>query len=100
MNSTFIKTIWNKIQYIHQKIEKMAVETQQNNPLHGITLQKIVETLEQEYGWEELGERVPIRCFTFDPSVKSSLTFLRKTPWARQRVENLYIKWLKKNQKP
>lgn len=64
---------------------------QPNNPLHGITLQAIVEFLVAEYGWEELGERIPIRCFTSDPSISSSLKFLRKTPWARTKVENLYL---------
>ncbi len=62
-----------------------------NDPLHGITLQHIVTTLVDELGWEELGTRIPIRCFTHNPSVKSSLTFLRKTPWARERVEGLYL---------
>lgn len=61
------------------------------DPLHGITLKKIVETLVEKYGFEELGIRINIRCFTHDPSVKSSLTFLRKTPWARKKVEDLYI---------
>ena len=62
-----------------------------NNPLHGITLEKIVTQLEAHYGWEEMGIRINIRCFTSDPSVKSSLKFLRKTPWARTKVENLYL---------
>lgn len=64
---------------------------QKNNPLHGITLAEIVEFLENKYGWEELGERINIRCFNYDPSVKSSLKFLRKTPWARSKVEQLYL---------
>lgn len=64
---------------------------QQNNPLHGITLEKIVTELVDEYGWEELAERIPINCFISNPSIKSSLTFLRKTPWARTKVENLYV---------
>jgi uncharacterized protein (DUF2132 family) len=62
------------------------------DPLHGITLQHIVETLVAKYGWEEMGARIPIRCFLLDPSVKSSLTFLRKTPWARSKVEAWYVK--------
>jgi len=62
-----------------------------NNPLHGITLEKIVTQLEAHYGWAEMGVRINIRCFTSDPSVKSSLKFLRKTPWARTKVENLYL---------
>jgi uncharacterized protein (DUF2132 family) len=62
------------------------------DPLHGITLQHIVETLVAKHGWEEMGARIPIRCFQLDPSVKSSLTFLRKTPWARQKVEAWYVR--------
>ncbi len=74
---------------------------QANNPLHGVTLEAIVNTLVAHYGWEELGKRINIRCFQSDPSVKSSLKFLRKTPWAREKVESLYITmqksvWLKK----
>ena len=64
---------------------------QANNPLHGITLERILSTLVEHYGWEELGARINIRCFTSDPSIKSSLTFLRKTPWARKKVEHLYM---------
>ena len=60
------------------------------DPLHGITLEKIVTELVAHFGWEELGEHVHIRCFTHDPSVQSSLKFLRKTPWARAKVEELY----------
>ncbi|MGJ3235422.1 VF530 family DNA-binding protein [Marivirga sp.] len=70
-------------------------EQQPNNPLHGVTLKAILEHLVEIYGWEELGERIKINSFNFDPSVKSSLTFLRKTPWAREKVERLYIKSLK-----
>lgn len=62
-----------------------------NNPLHGITLKMILEELVEDYGWEELGERIEIRCFTNDPSMKSSLKFLRKTEWARKKVEALYL---------
>lgn len=62
-----------------------------NDPLHGITLEKILEELVRNFGWEELGVIIPVRCFTFDPSIKSSLTFLRKTPWARKKVEDLYL---------
>ena len=63
-----------------------------NNPLHGLTLDAIVTHLVDTYGWQELGERINIKCFTTDPSVKSSLTFLRKTDWARKKVEDLYLK--------
>ncbi len=68
------------------------MEQQPNNPLHGKTLQMIVEQLLAHYGWEALGDRVNIRCFRDNPSVKSSLTFLRKTPWARKEVEDLYLR--------
>jgi uncharacterized protein (DUF2132 family) len=66
--------------------------TQANNPLHGKTLQSILEELVEFYGWDELGARINIRCFTHDPSVKSSLKFLRKTQWARDKVEALYLR--------
>ena len=62
-----------------------------NNPLHGIKLETILNKLEAYYGWEELGYKINIRCFNSDPSVKSSLKFLRKTAWAREKVENLYL---------
>lgn len=62
-----------------------------NDPLHGITLEMIITRLVDHYGWQELGERIPIRCFTNNPSIKSSLTFLRRTPWARKKVEDLYL---------
>jgi len=64
---------------------------QKDNPLHGVTLEKILIELELHFGWEELSKQLPIRCFEHDPSVKSSLKFLRKTPWARSKVENLYV---------
>ncbi len=64
---------------------------QPKNPLHGMTLEKIVTELADYYGWEGLGDRINIRCFTHDPSVGSSLKFLRKTPWARDKVESLYL---------
>ncbi|MBX9716474.1 MAG: VF530 family protein [Burkholderiaceae bacterium] len=64
---------------------------QARNPLHGITLEGIVTALVAHYGWAELGARIPVRCFTSDPSVPSSLKFLRKTPWAREKVEGLYL---------
>ena len=76
-------------------------DDQPNNPLHGLTLEQIVNSLVDHYGWEDLGSRIDIRCFTHDPSVKSSLKFLRKTPWAREKVEALYLTtqssvWVKK----
>ncbi len=61
------------------------------DPLHGITLQTIVEELVEKFGWAEMAARIPVRCFQFQPTVKSSLTFLRKTPWARKRVEDWFI---------
>ena len=64
---------------------------QANNPLHGIKLAEILEYLVAEYWWDELADRINIRCFKNDPSIKSCLTFLRKTPWARQKVEELYL---------
>jgi len=66
------------------------------DPLHGITLQKIVEQLVQYYGFDTLGELIKIKCFNENPSIKSSLTFLRKTDWARKKVEELYVKTLPK----
>jgi len=69
--------------------------SQPNNPLHGITLEKILLHLVEQYGWEEMGRQINIRCFNHDPSIKSSLTFLRKTPWAREQVEKLYVESLK-----
>ncbi len=68
-------------------------QAQKNNPLHGIKLEDMLNRLVDEYGWEELGREINIRCFTIDPSIKSSLAFLRKTPWAREKVEQLYL-WM------
>lgn len=65
--------------------------SQPNNPLHGLTLEKIVTQLVEHYGWDELAQRIDINCFKSDPSIKSSLKFLRKTQWARDKVESLYI---------
>lgn len=76
-----------------------VAKPQVNNPLHGVTLEKIVTTLVEWYGWEKLGKWIKIKCFSSNPSVKSSLKFLRKTPWARTKVENLYLVTLKKKQK-
>lgn len=72
------------------------MQEQANNPLHGKRLDTIINDLVEYYGWEELGRRISIRCFNENPSVKSSLTFLRKTPWAREKVEELYVRMLKK----
>ncbi|MCS5586879.1 MAG: VF530 family protein [Porticoccaceae bacterium] len=64
---------------------------QKNNPLHGVTLERVVTRLEEHYRWDGLAQRIDINCFKSDPSIKSSLTFLRKTQWARDKVERLYI---------
>jgi uncharacterized protein (DUF2132 family) len=66
-------------------------DVQRKNPLHGVTLEKVVVSLVEHYGWDELAKKININCFKNDPSVKSSLKFLRKTPWAREKVENLYV---------
>jgi len=66
-------------------------EQNKNNPLHGITLKIILEELYEKYGWEKLGEQIRINCFSNNPSMKSCLTFLRKTPWAREKIEKLYL---------
>lgn len=71
-------------------------EQQSNDPLHGKTLKFILEALVEQYGWEEMARRIRINCFAKDPSINSSLTFLRKTSWAREKVESLYIKSLSK----
>jgi uncharacterized protein (DUF2132 family) len=71
-------------------------EHKSNDPLHGITLESIVTFLHDHYGWEELGEKIKINCFLSNPSIQSSLKFLRKTPWARKKVEDLYISTIKK----
>lgn len=68
-----------------------APAPQPRNPLHGVTLEAMVRALEAHYGWTELARKIPIRCFALDPSVSSSLKFLRKTPWARDKVEGLYL---------
>lgn len=73
----------------------MAVEKQKNNPLHGIKLEQILVDLEAYYGWNSLGKQINIRCFNENPSIKSSLKFLRRTPWARTKVEQLYLKYLR-----
>ncbi|MFD2552604.1 VF530 family DNA-binding protein [Bizionia sediminis] len=74
------------------------MEEQPNNPLHGVTLENILVALEAHYGWEYMGHQITIKCFTNNPSVKSSLKFLRRTPWARNKVEAMYVNMLKKQQ--
>ncbi len=68
---------------------------QPNNPLHGMTLEMMLSQLMEHYGWDKMGQMIDIRCFTHDPSIKSSLKFLRKTPWARTKVENLYLTYIR-----
>lgn len=74
----------------------MTSNPQPNNPLHGVTLEMILTQLVERYGWGELSKRIPIRCFFNEPSIKSSLIFLRRTPWARKSVEELYLNSLPK----
>lgn len=71
--------------------QKPKNKVQVNNPLHGVKLADILETLVETYGWEEMGQNINIRCFNHDPSIKSSLKFLRKTQWARDEVEEFYL---------
>lgn len=74
------------------------MEQQPNNPLHGVKLKDLLEYIVDELGWDQMAEEVPIRCFQYDPSIKSSLVFLRRTAWARNKVEALYIKLLTNKQ--
>lgn len=76
-----------------------APVVQPRNPLHGVTLEAMVTALAAHYGWAGLGQRIPIRCFNLDPSVASSLKFLRKTPWARDKVEGLYLFMLREQRR-
>ena len=75
-------------------------DAQPKNPLHGITLETILNDLVAGYGWEQLGRHIDIRCFTHDPSIASSLKFLRRTPWARERVESLYVDMVRGQGRP
>jgi uncharacterized protein (DUF2132 family) len=77
--------------------ENLPPKEQPNNPLHGIKLESILEVLVEHYGWEKLALKININCFKSDPSIKSSLKFLRKTPWARDKVEQLYLELKKKS---
>ncbi|WP_273567832.1 VF530 family protein [Maribacter halichondriae] len=85
-----------KDKLILQKSMEPNIESQPNNPLHGVKLLDILEHLTQEYTWQELASEININCFKSNPSIKSSLKFLRRTPWARSKVEQLYLKSLKK----
>jgi uncharacterized protein (DUF2132 family) len=75
-------------------------DKQPNNPLHGVKLIDILTYLVDELGWEDLADEIPVRCFQYDPSIKSSLVFLRRTPWARNKVEAFYLETIKKPKKP
>ena len=74
----------------------MNEQQHKNNPFHNVTLKDILTILVESYGWDELGNRINIRCFNFDPSINSCLKFLRRTPWAREKVENLYLRHMRK----
>jgi len=76
---------------MEEEEKKKPQEQPNKDPLHGVKLADILEFLVAQYGWEELGEQINIRCFNYDPSIKSSLKFLRKTPWARTKVEKLFL---------
>ena len=76
-----------------------ACPAQPRNPLHGVTLEAMVVALSEHFGWKELGQRIPVRCFQSDPSVSSSLKFLRTTPWAREKVESLYLFMLREQRR-
>lgn len=93
MDDPQARIVWGSNYFKSVKIYNM--NTQPKNPLHGITLKNIVESLVEEFGFEELGKNIPIKCFTTKPSINSSLVFLRKTPWARAKVENFYL-WKKR----
>ncbi len=81
-----------RVSFIFHAIDHFIMtNSHPRDPLHGVTLETIVTTLVERHGWAELHRRLPVRCFLNNPSVKSSLTFLRKTPWARERVEGMYI---------
>ena len=81
-------------------VQTVQPKPQVRNPLHGVTLEVMVTALVEHYGWEDLGQRIHIRSFVLDPSVGSSLKFLRKTPWAREKVESLYLFMLREQKRP
>ncbi len=84
---------------VDSTVTEQPANAQSGNPLHGVTLEAMVTALASHFGWEDLGQRVPIRCFQSEPSVKSSLKFLRKTPWAREKVESLYLFMLRERRR-
>lgn len=87
------------LQGVSAKPSEPTAKAQQGNPLHGLTLEAILVSLHAHYGWEGLGQRIAIRCFLSEPSVASSLKFLRKTPWAREKVESLYLFMLREERR-
>jgi uncharacterized protein (DUF2132 family) len=82
-----------------EEIPPKTADSQPNNPLHGVKLADILESLVEQYGWEELGSRIRINCFNSEPSIRSSLKFLRRTEWAREKVERLYLRSIGKRSK-
>jgi uncharacterized protein (DUF2132 family) len=82
-----------------QRMHDSPNPAQPNNPLHGLTLEAVVTALSAHYGWDGLAQRIPVRCFSHDPSISSSLRFLRKTPWAREKVEGLYLFMLREQRR-
>jgi uncharacterized protein (DUF2132 family) len=77
---------------VQEKANQAKQKSQANNPLHGISLKMIVERLVEHYGWPKLGQQIPLKCFTINPTINSSLKLLRRTPWARKKVEKLYLR--------
>jgi hypothetical protein len=98
LSSTALKPQTNEEKPIKKK-KRQATEEQLNNPFHGVKLVQVLERLVAHYGWEYLGDRVNIRCFINNPSMKSSLGFLRRTAWAREHVEDLYLEMLDEKEK-
>lgn len=80
-----------RVIHVMSESNRAMSEQPSKDPLHGVTLEMMVTGLVEQYGWEKLGNLIPIKCFTHDPSIKSSLKFLRKTPWARDKIERLYL---------
>ncbi len=99
MHPEFIRDKTAQLKDCPVELTDILMNEQPRNPLHGLTLEAIVLDLEAYFGWAELGQRIPVRCFTHDPSVKSSLKFLRKTPWARDKVEGLYLFMLREKRR-
>jgi uncharacterized protein (DUF2132 family) len=98
-SSDIIPEIFLRLQMGEHVSKNDNIEAQPNNPLHGVTLEKMLNKLVDHYGWEELGMYIDINCFIFEPSIKSSLKFLRRNPWARTKVENLYITYIEEHAK-